>query len=119
MRTIYVSLPRYNIYSERKECEGLGEYAICKRTANTEKITEEQFLKKIEEAKKKKEEVGKNKKEEDSEKDKAALINFLDEYKNIIIPISVILTILLIILIIIKLNKNKNRIKVDLGEDLE
>ena len=50
MRTIYVSLPRYNIYSERKECEGLGEYAICKRTANTEKITEEQkiYAKKVE-----------------------------------------------------------------------
>lgn len=119
MRTIYVSLPRYNIYSERKECEGLTDYAICKRTANTEKITEEQFLKKIEEAKNKKAEAEKGKKDDDIEKDKFDFIKFFDEYKSIIIPVSVIVVILLIILIIIKLNKSKKRIKIDLGDDLE
>lgn len=119
LRTIYVNLPRYNIYSDRKECEGLTEYVICKKTANTEKITEDQFLKKIEEAKKKKAEAENVKKDDEIEKDTFDFINFFDEHKNIIIPVAVIVTILLIILIIIKLNKNKKRIKIDLGDDLK
>lgn len=119
LRTVYVNLPRYNIYSDRKECEGLSEYAICKRTANTENVDESEFIKRVEQAKKQKIEEEKEKpKEEEKEKTIDKLINFFQENKNIIIPIAVILSVLIIILVIIKTRKNKNKVKIDLGGDL-
>lgn len=119
LRTVYVNLPRYNIYSERKECEGLNEYAICKRTANTENVDETEFLKRVEEAKKQKiEDEKETPKVEEKENVLDKINNFFSEYKNIIIPIAVILAVLIIIMIIVKTRKNKNKVKIDLGGDL-
>lgn len=120
LKTIYVNLPRYNLYSDREECKGLSDYFICKTNSNTEGIEEEEFLNKIKDAKKKKAEKTKQDPvEEEKEKYFENAINFFKEKKNIIIPILVIVSVLIIIIIIIKTNKNKNKIKIDLGDELE
>lgn len=119
LRSVSLYIPYYNQYSDRKECEGLREYSICKTNTNTENLSEDDFLKKINEIKTKAKE---EKVEDEEKKEKSSLdetINFINENKNIIIPIFVILVVLVIIVIIIKVKENKNKIKVDLGDDLK
>lgn len=49
LRTLTVELPMYNDYSERDECKGNKNLDICKEWADTQDITEEEFLKKVKE----------------------------------------------------------------------
>ena len=121
LRVISLYVPYYNQYSDRKECDEYREYNICKINTNTENISEEVFLKKIEEIKTKENEKEIEEEPQKKEKDFDRAIDFILKNKSIIIPIVIIIVVFIIIIIIIKFkeNKNKIKIKIDLGDDLK
>lgn len=51
VRTIYVTLPKYNPYSVAAECAGIPEFSLCQKWTNTDGISEETFQQRIKEYK--------------------------------------------------------------------
>ena len=96
MRTIKLNLPKYNVYSLRKECEGINEedLEICGKWYQGE-LNDEIFNKKI------KENQEEQKKIQEEENNKTifekAIEIILDYYIYIISTIMIIVTITLVI----------------------
>ena len=116
-----VNIPYYNEYSERDECKGLEKYDICKQNIDTTNITEEQFLKHIDEAKKdsqnKQEEKEKEEEQIIEKEESNSFVNFLLKNKKIIF-ISVIGIVLIVVIISVVVIKAKNKKKIRIGEKI-
>ena len=112
-----INIPYYNEYSKRDECKGLEKYDICKQNIDTTNITEEQFLKYIEDAKKdiqnKQEESEKEEEKILEQEENNSFINFYNKNKKIIfISIIVLVFVIISIFIINIIIKNKKKIKI-------
>lgn len=112
LTTKVVSLPKYNSYSEREECQGIEEFKLCQKWY-AGNIKENEFKKQVQQYKEK----IKNKEEPKIEKEKStSLENLIQLYKeNTLVSITVVLLALLIITMVVrKIIKNKKRTKIDL-----
>lgn len=110
-----INIPYYNEYSKRDECKGLEEYNICKQDANVANITEEQFLKYIEDAKKDAQTKEEEKEKEQilEKKESNSFINFYNKNKKIIfISVAVIIFVIILVSIVIIRIKSKKKIKI-------
>lgn len=103
--TIKVSLPYYNKYYKRAECQGIETYSLCQKWNNTSNITEEEFVKKITEYKKQS--------ENNDISDEIEKLTFLQKIWNFIVKYYLIIVLVIclavgaVIFIIHKKNKEK------------
>lgn len=115
-RTIKLYIPHWNAYSERDECQDYQDYDICNPTANTTDITEEEFLKRIEKIKEEEKKVEDPIVEEETTLEK--IINFINENKKVIIPVTVVAIFIIVLIIIKVIQSRRKKIKVDLGDKI-
>jgi len=110
MKTLYLTLPRYNTFSNRAICEDYPDHDYCQKFVTFKEIDESTFITKITE-KIEKEEIKEEEKNEDKDinlMDK--IINFVDDYKVFILG-----GLVLILVIIIFIAKKKNKKQRELG----
>jgi hypothetical protein len=114
IRSVPFKLPRYNRFSEYPECEGhTGDYPICYRDANTEKIYDNAFREEV--AKQAKEFEEKQKGASKEEKKTTKKKNVFAENASLIIAI-VVLVLAVVAGIIYKcVAADKKKAKIDLG----
>lgn len=101
LRTMKITLEKYNEYFSREECKTHQNLDICKQWTDTEKITEEEFLKLIKEA---------NQKDNEDENSNA----IIELIKDNAIYIFGAVTLIIGLIIIVKKQRDKNRIKIEL-----
>ena len=77
LRTIYVNPPKFNEYANFQACIENPDFSLCKKWANTQGVTEEQFYKRLDDYKKKEAQKQPNGKEE---KKQNAMLSFLKNY---------------------------------------
>lgn len=107
-----VSLPYYNEYSERKECENFKEYAICKTNTNTSNITEEQFINEIDKIKnKEKSDQQNNQSENQKNNEQKVKKNNNKTITAVTIGVICLTFILIVIMFFIYRKRKKEKIK--------
>lgn len=110
-KTLYLTLPRFNEYSNRAVCNDLDDQDFCKQFVNFKTISEEEFYKKVSNFLKK-EEIVENKEENSKEKEDAKnLISIIDDYKWYIIGGLSIILVILVIISVIRRKQNPNDYK--------
>lgn len=107
LRTLYVSLPRYNDYSTYAVCEKVPDYYLCQRYVTYEHVDFSDFEKKI------KNEIAKVEEEKKEEEENNIwynkLLNFLDDNKVIIISIAAVVIVgAVVVVIMYKRRGDKN-----------
>lgn len=108
-----VSLPYYNEYSERKECENFKKYAICKADTNTSNITEEQFLNEIDKIKdKEKSDQQNNQNENQTNSEQKEKKNNNKTITVVIISVICLTFILIVIMFFIYKKRKKEKVKI-------
>ena len=121
LSTKTLSIPYYNEYSKRDECKGLEEYDICKQDIDVANITEEQFLKYIEDAKKDAQNKEEKKEKEEEQilerEENNNLVNFYNKNKKAIY-IGLVGMLCVIILVSIVIIKVKDKKKIKIGDKL-
>ena len=118
LRTITLKLPRYNRFSEYKECEGhTDQYPICARDGNTKKMEDSEFLEEIKkEAKEYQEKQAEKEKKGNKKdnKDKNVFELYVDN-AGITIPITILIIAGISGAIYKVVSKDKKKAKIDLG----
>lgn len=78
MRTIYVTVPRYNAYSEESICSGLDDYALCSEYVTTDSVSFEDFYNLAEAEQEKREEQ----EQKENEKWYEKVADYIKEHKT-------------------------------------
>ncbi len=108
-----LSIPKYNMYSERDECLGYEEFDLCNKWYQGDILNDEYFLEKLEEYK---ESIKPVEEPEEKVEEKTLLQQVIDFYiENIIftLPVTIILVSGIIFLIIRSIRRRKERVKLD------
>ena len=104
-KTLYLTTPRYNPYSQRSICDGKEEYSLCNKYVETEEISETDFLNRIE-----KEMSSRNKNDKNDNKiveNNNTIIDILKEYKYYVIGALGFIIIIGVLVVIAKSKKRK------------
>lgn len=97
-RTSYITVPKYNEYSEREICNELTDLEVCKQFVNIKNITEDSFLKQVynkvngidgNSSTNKTDEDGKN-------ETKTNLLSIIDDYKWYIVGVLGVVLVVLV-----------------------
>lgn len=111
LTTVRVTFEYYNDYSKYKECEGIEDYALCKRNYSGTIKSEEWFYEQVANYRASLEETP----EEPEEKnffDK--VIDFIKNNTTTVIVVALIIIVVVVGIVIIVRKKNKNKIKINL-----
>ena len=107
IRTIYINLPKVNPYASRQECQGLNGFSLCNKWTNTDNLSEETFLKRLDEYKKQ-QDKGPIKKEEPFIEKISASNLFIKNYDLVLL---FLIFASLTVISILKLKERKKRNK--------
>lgn len=108
-----ITVPKYNVYSEKDECIEYEEFYLCNKWYAGNIPSDEFFNVKLESYIKslKKENTNPSKKDNKSIIDK--IIEIYNKYQIIILPIVIVIALFLIYKLIIKIIRRRNRIKLN------
>lgn len=104
-RTIYLTIPRHNEFSGRSICEEYTDFYLCQEFVTFSKVNEETFLKQLESYKNKNNVTTDEDQKDEINQDKN-LIDYINEYKWIIIAGA---TLVIVVIAIITATKNKKQ----------
>lgn len=104
-KTINLTLPQYNIYSEDPICRGIEEFVLCSPTYDKE-IDYNTFIARVDAYKKQKEKEDNQK--DDTIQEENKIIKYIEEY-YIYVIVSVLLLVVAILLIVKIYNKARQR----------
>lgn len=106
LKTINLTVPRYNKYSERTICDTETEFYLCKRYVTSSEITEDKFLEKLynyQDGKTNKNGIAIN----ESKKPYEKVIDFISQYKYLIGGIVIVAFTTGIVIRVIKIKKQR------------
>jgi len=105
LRTLYVTTPRYNTYSEYALCDGIEEFYLCHEYLSVETSFEnfEKLARQYRDNKLKEEEKKKEKKEK-------GFLEFLKEHKGVVIIVSVVIIATGGLVTVIIVKKQRSRV---------
>lgn len=110
LATKTITFDYYNDYSQHEACNGIEDFALCKRNYSGKIKSEKWFLEKIEEYKKSLE-----KEQKESQKEEPFLQNILLFIRENIVVIIAVAVIVLIIMILTTIKFKRKKIKIDIG----
>ena len=111
LTTVRATFEYYNDYSTYEECEGIEDYALCKRNYSGTIESDEWFYEQVANYRASLEE----KPEEPEEKNFfAKVIDFIKNNTTIIIIVGFVIVVVVITLIIVVKKKKKNKVKINL-----
>lgn len=107
VRTIYLTIPRYNEYSRRSICNEYPDFYLCQEFVTFSEVDEEIFLKQLDSYQKKVSIKNDDSKNDDSDKDSKKVLDYIDEYKFVIIGSIIIIGVGTIAIIIVRSKKQR------------